>query len=274
MDLWKAHGNGNDFIILDARSGELAGEDLARMTIALCRRRKGIGADGVLIAEADPDTAFRMRLFNADGSEGEMCGNGARVIARWAFERGVTASPMRFVTGAGIVEATVEPPFVELDMGTIDLRDGTFGQRIDVLGMEHPYVSLTVGVPHCVLLMDGPLAREGMFEAGRALRNDLRRSPQGTNVTFAHRGADGEIFATTYERGVEDLTDSCGTGCVATAIAADIVWGVPSPIDVVNPGGTNGVRLAFEPSRERVHAWLRGRTALVAQGEILPEAWD
>ena len=269
MRFFKVHGNGNDFVVLDNREGRLSDEELRSAALTLCRRRTSIGADGVLVVEEAEGYDFRMRLFNADGSEGEMCGNGARALARLAFEEGFAPSPMRFVTLAGPVEATVTPPFVELDMGDIDLRNGVFGQSLQVRGETFPYVFLTVGPPHCVLLTEEEYGREEMFDMGRELRHDLERFPRGANVTFARRAPGGDVRAVTYERGVEDLTDSCGTGCVATAIAAVLVWGLQSPLDVVNPGGTNSVKLAFAPGNEQVHAWLRGQTAIVASGTVL-----
>ena len=273
VDFHKVHGNGNDFVVLDNREGRFSDSDLRVAAAALCRRRSSVGADGLMAVERAEDADFRMRIFNADGSEAAMCGNGARALARYAYERGIAASPMRFVTGAGAVEATVEPPFVELDMGRLDLSRGVFGRSLRAGGVTFPFVSLTVGVPHCVLLADEDYSRDAMREMGREVRHDTELFPEGTNVSFARRLASGEVGAVTYERGVEDLTDSCGTGCVAVAVAAVLVWGMPAPVAVANPGGINTVRLEFSPGNEAVHAWLRGRTALVASGELFPEAW-
>lgn len=202
-----------------------------------------------------------------------MCGNGARALARYAYERGIAASPMRFATGSGTVEAEVEPPFVELDMGNIDLARGTFGWSLRAGGVTFPFVFLNVGVPHCVLLTDEDYSRDAMREMGREVRWNTELFPEGANVNFARRTASDEMSAVTYERGVEDLTDSCGTGSVAVAIAAAEVWGIWTPIRVTNPGGVNTVRLDFASGNGSVHAWLKGRTALVASGVLLEEAW-
>ena len=109
---------------------------------------------------------------------------------------------------------------------------------------------------------------------GREARHDTELFPDGANVTFARRSPDGEVWAVTYERGVEDLTDSCGTGCVAVAVAAVLVWGMDLPVRVANPGGINTVRLEFAPGNGSVRAWLKGRTALVASGQLLEDAWS
>lgn len=276
MDFFKVHGNGNDFIVLDNREGRLSDSDLRSAAMALCRRRASVGADGLMAVERAGEAEgvdFRMRIFNADGSEAAMCGNGARALARYAYERGIAASPMRFATGAGMVEATVEPPFVELDMGNIDLARGTFGWSLRAGGVTFPFVFLNVGVPHCVLLTDEDYSRDAMREMGREVRWNAELFPEGANVSFARRTSPDEMSAVTYERGVEDLTDSCGTGCVAVAIAAAEVWGIWTPIRVTNPGGVNTVRLDFASGNGSVHAWLKGGTALVASGVLLEEAW-
>lgn len=276
MEFFKGHGNGNDFIILDNREGRFSDVDLRSAAAALCRRCASVGADGLMAVESVEETEnadFRMRIFNADGGEAAMCGNGARVLARYAYERGIATSPMRFVTGSGTIEAVVEPPFVELDMGEVDLSRGVFGQRLCAGGVTFPFVFLTVGVPHCVLLSDEDYSPDAMREMGRAVRHNAELFPDGANVSFARRSS-GEVRAVTYERGVEDLTKSCGTGCVAVAVAAVLVWGVGAPVRVVNPGGANTVRLEFAPGNGSVRAWLRGRTALVASGTLLGEAWS
>ena len=276
MDFFKVHGNGNDFIVLDNREGRLSDSDLRSAAAALCRRRASVGADGLMAVERAGEAEgvdFRMRIFNADGSEAAMCGNGARALARYAYERGIAPSPMRFATGAGTVEATVEPPFVELDMGRLDLAGGAFGRSLRAGGVAFPFVFLTVGVPHCVLLADEDYSRDAMREMGREVRWNTELFPEGTNVNFARCTSPDEVRAVTYERGVEDLTDSCGTGCVAVAVAAALVWGMGSPVRVANPGGVNTVRLEFASGNGSVHAWLMGRTALVASGVLLEEAW-
>ena len=99
-----------------------------------------------------------------------MCGNGARALTHYAYEQRIAASPMRFATGSGTVEAEVEPPFVELDMGNIDLARGTFGWSLRAGGVTFPFVFLNVGVPHCVLLTDEDYSRDAMREMGREVR--------------------------------------------------------------------------------------------------------
>jgi diaminopimelate epimerase len=293
VDFTKAHGNGNDFIILENLDRRYASSDLKRLAQLLCRRKFSIGADGLLVVER-PESAdgeavdFAMRLFNSDGSEGEMCGNGARVLARYAFEKKLAGAAMRFTTLAGLIQARVDPPYAELDMGELNLEGSVFGQTLDIRGWKFPYVFLTAGVPHCVLLIknredienredaekvdpydaiDASLKRE----IGREISRDFARFPKGTNVSFAQMLSNTEAKAVTYERGVENLTESCGTGSVAVAVAFAIVKNTAHTFRVHNPGGVNEVRLNFA-GNQSCHAWLKGKTALVARGQICEDA--
>jgi len=213
-----------------------------------------------------------MRLFNADGSEGEMCGNGARCIARYAFEKKIAGNEQSFSTLAGIMKAVVTPPFVDLDMGTVPLSSGWFNRPLSV-GARSFYTSfLVVGVPHLVLFLEeDALTREETIETGRELCHTYALFPNGTNVNFVVPNDDTHIASVTYERGVEDLTDSCGTGSTASAIA----WvlrnaAIPSEavVEVKNPGGVNFVTLCFDPSGESVAASLKGRALMVAEGAL------
>ncbi len=270
----KMHGNGNDFIVIDDREGRFATDELGEMARRYCQRRSSLGADGILLVEKDSSVDYRMRLFNADGSEGEMCGNGARCIARYAFEKGIAGVEQTFSTLAGTMRASVKPPFVELDMGVTSLADSWFNHALKALDRVYVASFMTVGVPHLVLFLEGgPLSRSRMTEAGRELRYNADLFPGGTNVNFIEGDGDSRIKSVTYERGVEGLTDSCGTGSAASAIAWFMRDGRPHSADalveVENPGGVNRVSLRFDPSGESVKVSLSGMTVMVAEGVLL-----
>lgn len=273
IEFTKVHGNGNDFIVLENLSDAYSSKGLSRLARLLCRRGHSVGADGLLVVKLGGDGFdFTMRLFNADGSEAEMCGNGARALARYAFEKKLAGASMRFSTLAGLMQACVEPPYAELDMGDIPL-----GKERGVMkswGFSFSYMFLTVGVPHCVLFMEDydELSDYIKAEVGEEVSHDFSLFPKGTNVTFVQRLAGDETKAVTYERGVEELTKSCGTGCVAAAIAVLECSGAQRAVRVRNPGGVNEVRLNFASDGTSCHAWLKGRTALVAEGRILEDA--
>lgn len=271
MEFWKINGNGNDFITLDMLAAQKSSAELAKLARRLCRRRASIGADGLLIVEPSANAHFRMRLFNADGSEAEMCGNGARCIARFACERGVAPAEMTFETLAGVMRARVEGSFAEIDLGEQSFAPGWIDRPLTMDGATFRSCFLWVGVPHLVLFVSEELSREDCRRIGRAFRADASLFPQGCNVNFARPAGRGELTAVTYERGVEDLTDSCGTGGVAAALSASLLFGMDGPIEVHNPGGTN--RVAFERLDEtRFRAALGGNTAVVAKGELGPDA--
>ena len=269
----KMQGNGNDFIVLDNRDSAFSTDSLSAMARKFCPRRSSLGADGILVVEESRRADFTMRLFNADGSEGEMCGNGARCIARYAFEKGIAGNEQSFSTLAGIMKAVVTPPFVDLDMGTVPLSSGWFKRPLSVGAKTFDTFFLVVGVPHLVLfLAENELTREETIETGRELCHTYVLFPNGTNVNFVVPNDDTHIASVTYERGVEDLTDSCGTGSTASAIAW-VLRNAAAPseavVEVSNPGGINSVTLRFDPSGESVTASLKGRALMVAEGVLL-----
>lgn len=232
----KAHGNGNDFIIIEDEDGRYDDLELVDLARKVCRRRVSLGADGLLVLGSSKDFDFSMRLFNADGSEGEMCGNGARCIARYAFERGHAKSDMTFETKAGPVSAQVSPPFVTIGMGRIDLKR-VKRAKIKALERDVTYIALHVGVPHCVLFMDGfyNISRDELLQLARSLRKEGVVFDEGANVNFVEV-KENHLIAMTYERGVEDFTLSCGTGAIACSLASHLLCGTPLSIDVKNPG--------------------------------------
>lgn len=273
MEFWKMNGNGNDFVVIDNRERSLDDEGLSDFAIRVCRRRRSIGADGILVVENSSGYDFRMRIFNADGSEGEMCGNGARCMARYAFDRSIAPSCMTFETLAGPIGARVEGVYVVLDMGDIDISKGWLDGVVEIEGNSIDADFLIVGVPHLVLYAGDPdeLGRDRLLSWGRELRNRADLFSEGTNVNFVFPLEDGSLRVTTYERGVEDLTDSCGTGSTASALASARRFCMVSPIKVLNPGGINTV--SFEENSETCFkVSLGGNTSVAAVGTVESEA--
>ena len=219
LSFTKMNGAGNDFVMLDNRAGELSltGPQIAR----LCDRHRGVGADGVLLMEPAPaDTAaeYRMRYYNADGGEVEMCGNGARCFARYAARlAGGVREGMNFQTGAGLIRARYDGESVHLDMsvptGGADLGELTLD---DGMVLPSAYF-LNTGVPHVVVPVDDAETTD-VHPLGRAIRYHERFAPRGTNANFIQPYSMGEIILRTYERGVEGETLACGTGAVASAL--------------------------------------------------------
>jgi diaminopimelate epimerase len=230
----KMSGAGNDFVVIDnrARRHDLTPAQIAR----LCDRRFGIGGDGLLAVEPPPDSTadFRMRYYNADGGEAEMCGNGARCFARFvqAMPR-AQADRVRFLTPAGLIVG--EYLGAEVRVNLTAPTETRLRQRADFGWGEIEYHFMNTGVPHVVL--DVPEVEKAEVVArGRA----IRRSPifpKGTNVNFVERADAKNLVVRTYERGVEDETLACGTGVTAAALVAQQVHGMSLPLGVRVRGG-------------------------------------
>ena len=217
----KMVGTGNDFIIVDAvrRSFNGLAHRWAAVSRTLCDRHQGIGSDGVLLLEPSAAADVTMRVFNPDGSEASMCGNGARCVALYlvsARRRGAQA-PVRIATRAGILQAVVRGERVAMRMtDPVDLR---LRQSILVNSQAVHFGFVNTGVPHAVVPVSR-LDRVEVARLGRAIRFHRAFAPQGANVNFVQATAGGSsaIRIRTYERGVEDETLACGTGVAASAI--------------------------------------------------------
>jgi diaminopimelate epimerase len=244
------HGAGNDFILVDAR--QLA-TSLSRAQIAAwCHRRTGVGSDGLILLH--PPRArghFRMQFFNPDGSEADMCGNGARCAARLAFELNLAPATMTIETAAGAVQAALLPDSrvrLELPPPQSCRLDGEL--TLDRGDNVH-YAFANTGVPHAVIecaTLD-TLDTLDIREQGRAIRMHPCFAPQGTNVDFIAITGPGSLRIRTYERGVEDETLACGTGIAAAAATAVLRGRVISPVTVQTAGGDR-LEVAITPSAD------------------------
>src|SRR5882762_1330782 len=230
----KMNGAGNDFILFDNRTGSIA---LDRKQIAqLCDRHRGIGADGILLLEKPTNRAdFRMRYFNADGGEAEMCGNGARCFARFANKVGGQKAKISFETPAGVISAELKGDLVTLRMTEpTDLR---FNVDLPVVAENKTVHFINSGVPHVVI----PVAKiddADVRHDGATIRHHKMFSPNGTNVNFIQKRGPNKIAIRTYERGVEDETLACGTGVVASALIFAASEKVDGPISVIVRSGS------------------------------------
>lgn len=264
IHFWKMNGAGNDFVMLDNRDGchVLSQGQIA----ALCDRHRGVGADGLLAVEPAEGTAdFRMRYYNADGGEAEMCGNGARCFARfanmlsgWGLER------VSFETPAGVIGATFHGEQVRLAMS--DPHSLRMGLVLDVAGRALEVHFVNTGVPHAVVVVDD-LESVPVVEWGAALRYHREFQPKGTNANFLKVTPDG-IAIRTYERGVEGETLACGTGMVACALVHHLLNGAASPVKVKVKGGDT-LEIGLERDGDAFkNVTLTGPADIVFEGEI------
>jgi diaminopimelate epimerase len=232
---YKYHGAGNDFLLADNRDGLLTLN--AGQVRHLCDRHLGFGADGVMLLEKSDANDFRMLFYNPDGSSGMMCGNGGRCIVAYAADLGVVSGkfPVVFDAPDGVHTANLLPRSSGDSNGCRQVRL----KMSDVSGVEYfkeeKACFLDTGTRHLVKFVSG-LDAYPVIEEGRRLRNDPRFAPEGTNLNFVEplrslSGAEGPVLRVrTFEKGVEDETLACGTGIVASALAA-FSQGIPGKVE-------------------------------------------
>jgi len=231
----KMNGAGNDFVLFDNRDGAI--QLTASAIEKLCDRHRGIGADGVLVLEKAANgngAPFRMRYYNRDGGEAEMCGNGARCFARFASRVAGLSEEIAFETMAGVIRARCLGDSVRLVMS--EPRDLLTNRVLRVEGAELTVHSVNTGVPHAVLFVDD-IEQAAVERLGAAIRSHALFAPEGTNVNFIEREGPQTIAIRTFERGVEAETLACGTGVVASALVFHRIMKAVSPIAVRVRGG-------------------------------------
>jgi len=260
----KMNGAGNDFVMLDNRGGEL---QLASDQIAqICDRHRGVGADGLLAVEPAQNGAdFRMRYYNADGGEAEMCGNGARCFARYASRVAGPMEKLSFETPAGVIGAELQGELVRLAMS--EPKDLRLGITIPLPNRQVPAHFVNSGVPHVVVPVDD-LETVDVRALGSAIRRHDLFAPKGANANFLTQRGPRQIAIRTYERGVEDETLACGTGVVASALIFSAMTSADGPIGVLVRGGPE-LQVGFEKSGSQFrNVTLTGPADFVFEGSI------
>ena len=260
----KMNGAGNDFVLIDNRAGDV---HLDRDQIArLCDRHRGIGADGILLLEEAANGAdFRMRYFNSDGGEAEMCGNGARCFARFARKIAETQEKISFETPAGVIAAKLTDDLVTLDMTEpTDLR---LNVRLHVADENKTVHFINSGVPHVVIPISH-IDEVDVRREGAAIRHHEMFAPKGANVNFIEKRGAKQVALRTYERGVENETLACGTGVVASALILAATEDIDGPIWVLVRGG-NELQVGFEKRGVQFkNVTLTGPADFVFEGTI------
>jgi len=274
LHFYKMTGAGNDFVMVDNRDLSLSAVLTHDTIAALCDRRFGIGGDGLIAVEpACNGGDVRMRYYNSDGGEAEMCGNGARCFTAFVnFLTQGALSDIHFETMAGIVRGTMHSD----GMVTVQLTTPK-DMKINALPatdtVPAPVHFINTGVPHAVAYLDD-VADIDIRKMGAFLRYHAAFAPAGTNANFACVLSPQHLRLRTYERGVEDETLACGTGMTATALLHAVLTGAPSPISLDVAGGVT-LSVGFERGADNTfsNVTLTGPAVCVFEGTIeLPEA--
>ncbi len=265
----KMSGTGNDFIIIDHRKPLISREAMAEFAALVCRRKFSAGADGLILIEESDQAHFKWLFFNADGSVAEMCGNGARCAARFAYMHGIAPARMCFETLAGIIEAQVADINVSVKM--TDPGDVQMHREITVDDETILLHTVDTGVPHAVLFVDD-IAQIDVCAQGSRIRHHTTFMPAGTNVNFMQKQGNG-FKVRTYERGVEDETLACGTGAVAGALIAALLDQAASPVEIITSGGDQ-LTIVFDlkENGSAENVFLKGPAHVVYKGELNAEA--
>lgn len=262
LPFWKMTGSGNDFVFIDGRSGQVGGLDAPETIAALCSRTDGVGADGIVIVENDPDAAFRIRYYNRDGSRGELCGNASLCSVSLAAKLDIAGQDgFRFASDAGTIAGRIRNGLPEIDLPPI--RGLRVDAGIPLAGGERRIGFADTGVPHLVSLVNDA-DKVDLMARGSELRHHQSLAA-GANVNFVSAAAAGWRMRT-YERGVEGETLACGTGAVATA-ALLVAWGLApaGPVTILTSSG-RPVTATVDPLNPAAAPALRGEGRLVFSG--------
>ncbi len=273
INFTKMNGSHNDFVIIDNRQDIISNRsDFAKF---ICQRRVSVGADGLILIENSKKADFKMRILNPDGSEAEMCGNGARCAAlygdlklgRRGLQDKVRNSSLKIETKAGILSAKVfAKDIVKLKMSKpIDLKLNLI-IKINNINQNISYIN--TGVPHTVLFVSD-IDKINVYNVGKKIRYHPYFKPQGSNIDFIKVKDKNSIYMRTYERGVENETLACGTGAVASAIIACLKKEVDKPVNVYTRGGEI-LKIYFKNKGNEIYdVYLEGRVKLVYEGTII-----
>jgi len=262
----KAVASGNDFIIIDNKSGELNARDLDYSLAAkdLCRRNLSVGADGVLVLEDSSEASFKMRTINPDGSEVDMCGNGSRCSALYAAKNG-WGEDLTIETGAGLLKAEVKGESVKIKMS--DPKDVNLNINLgigDNLIVTH---HINTGVPHVIHFVDD-LKVAHVAGVGRKIREHTMFAPGGTNANFVGDISENGASIRTYERGVEAETLACGTGSVATALVLGLLGMAASPTKILTKSG-EVLTVYYKMSGRKISdVYMEGDARIVYEGKV------
>jgi diaminopimelate epimerase len=271
ISFFKMSGSGNDFIIIDNRNGVVEEKGLSKFISSVCRRKMSVGADGFILLEEADNADFKWRFFNSDGNTAEMCGNGARCVARFAYLNAIANQEMSFETEAGIISAWVSDGRVKIKVP--DPSELKMDYTIESKHAPIIISSVDTGVPHVVIEVEN-IDNVEVVSLGREIRFHKTFEPAGTNVNFSCPREDGKIAVRTYERGVEDETLACGTGAIASAVVFAHKFKKSPPINVITRSGGCLTIYFKEENGQFYDVYLEGDARVIYKGVLWEDAFN
>lgn len=260
-------GSGNDFILVDNMNRNYNVGEIIPYIAKICTHRLSVGADGFIMIEPDEKADFMWHFYNSDGSPAEMCGNGARCAARFAYLNGYTERNMSFLTTAGLIHAEIKEG-VNVKVQLTQPSGMIINKEAPLYGIYTAYSYIVAGNPH-VVIFDDNIENADVKTAGSQIRNHREFAPNGANVNFVHVTGKDTLRVRTYERGVEDETLACGTGSAASALIAIETGLVSSPVTIKTSGNID-----MKVYKEDELVYLEGEARVVATGTIAREAME
>ncbi len=280
LNFTKMHGLGNDFVIVEGKDADLSGKTYSELAIEMCDRHFGIGADGLIIVnppDVETDADISWRIFNADGTEPEMCGNGIRCFARYVYEKGhISKKKFTVQTLAGIIIPEIlENKEVKVDMGNprLDASEIPFtgiksglvkGFKLEVSDREFEITTVNMGNPHCVIFSNDDTAVLARKYGHEISTHNL--FPKKTNVEFVKVISKNHIKVDVWERGC-GITLACGTGACASAVASIINNLAESPVQADLPGGS--LKIEWDKNSSNSSVFMTGKSEFVFEGKYL-----
>jgi diaminopimelate epimerase len=269
FDFFKIEAGGNDFVALFNFDGSLDGEEYPALARRLCGREKGVGGDGIIIAQKSDEADLKMIYHNSDGSHAALCGNGLRALGLLVYREKVAAGKMKIETDAGVfdlemtggnmVRNSFNPPKIKAKDMNVEVDSRIYsGDLIDV------------GIPYfCVhIKSEKELSKLDVERTGAKIRNHPIFGPSGTNVTFISNKSQGDIHIRIFERGIEGETLSSGTGSYSSAVSSVISGRAKPPVKVKSPGGS--VVVGFDFREDKIeNPWLEGAASIVFRGQLV-----
>ncbi|MFV5696038.1 diaminopimelate epimerase [Flavobacterium sp. LB3P122] len=256
IEFYKYQGTGNDFVMIDNRQAIFPKENI-QLIAHLCDRRFGIGGDGLILLENDPETDFKMVYYNSDGNPSSMCGNGGRCLVAFAKKLNVIDDNATFIATDGLHHASVA------DNGIVSLQM----INVDEVKITPDYVFMNTGSPHHIQLVED-LENYNVKENGASIRYGELYGKQGSNINFVKKIDETTFSLRTYERGVEDETLACGTGATAVAIAMNVLGETKANSIDLNVEGGKLVVSFDKKDGQFTNVFLKGPAEFVFKGTI------